>query len=88
MDNIFKMSLEEIDKKMDEILSKTTPEKLIEDLKKCGYEGNETIELLLKDNNYKYKKETTITHKNKYKQFIHKNRTNSLNTFSDNMEVA
>ena len=37
MENIFQLSLDEIDKKMDEILSKTTPEKLIEELKECGY---------------------------------------------------
>lgn len=40
MNKIFKLSLDEIDKKMDEILLKTTPEKLIEELKECGYQNN------------------------------------------------
>ena len=39
--NIFDLSVEEIDKKMKEMLSKTTPEELMKDLIKCGYERND-----------------------------------------------
>lgn len=44
MNNIFQLSLDEIDKMMDEILSKTTPEKLMEELKGCGKKDNKTNE--------------------------------------------
>ena len=88
MENIFQLSLKEIDKKMDEILSKTTPEKLIEELKECGYKPNEEIEFILNNNNYTYQKEISLTYESKFKQFVHRKRIKPLRVFNENMEVA
>lgn len=39
--NIFKLSEEEIEKELDKIFKKTTPEKLLQELIECGLEVKE-----------------------------------------------
>lgn len=43
--NIFNLSIEELDKKMKELLKKTTPENLLNDLIECGYKKTEIEEI-------------------------------------------
>lgn len=88
MKNIFEMNLEEIDKKLDEIFKETTPEKLVEELKECGYKEEEIINIEKEVNSHIYVKEVEEKYKNIYKEFLHKNRTRRLATFEEKMEVA
>lgn len=84
--NIFNLSLEEIDKRMKEILSKTTPEELLSELIECGYKrvDIDTIENETKKINYRIEKKFNMDIE--YLNFIklHRNSTtyNLLKIFS------
>lgn len=44
MKNIFNLSLKEIDKEMDKLLSNMTLEQLLNELKECGYQEGDKDE--------------------------------------------
>lgn len=86
MENIFNLSLKEIDKEFDKLLKNFTPEELLKELKECGYEQDEIMIIEKEVNDSVYVKDMQIKHENLYNEFLHKRRTRNLKTF-DNIEV-
>ena len=91
--NIFDLSVEEIDKKMKEMLSKTTPEELMKDLIKCGYERDDNIGDIvelnneLKNINYEFSITTNLI--GEYTDYIdvHRKRTSKKHIIEKEKEI-
>ena len=75
--NIFDLDLKEINKKMKEILSKETPEKVLSDLIECGYKRIDIEEIENETKKINYKVEEKFNINKEYLDFIklHKNKT-------------
>lgn len=74
--NIFDLDVKEINKKMKEILSQTTPEKVLSDLFECGYRRIDIDEIENETKKINYKIEEKFNIDKEYFNFIklHKNR--------------
>lgn len=75
--NIFNLDVKEINKKMKEILSQTTPENVLNDLFKCGYRRIEIDEIKSETEHENYKVEENFNVSNEYLTFLNLHSTSN-----------